>query len=102
MNWIKIVIAAMFEVGWVVGLTHASSVIEWILTAIAIVLSFYLLINASKSLPVGTAYAVFVGLGTTGVTIFDVLVFAWFEYWKSDSNFYFITWRNWIEVGYNK
>ncbi|MEM5396321.1 SMR family transporter [Staphylococcus gallinarum] len=76
MNWIKIVIAAMFEVGWVVGLTHASSAIEWLLTAIAIVLSFYLLINASKSLPVGTAYAVFVGLGTTGVMIFDVLVFA--------------------------
>ena len=40
MNWIKIVIAAMFEVGWVVGLTHASSAIEWLLTAIAIVLSF--------------------------------------------------------------
>lgn len=39
-------------------------------------LKFYLLINASKSLLVGTAYAVFVGLGTTGVTIFDVLVFA--------------------------
>ncbi|MCG7337932.1 SMR family transporter [Staphylococcus sp. ACRSN] len=76
MNWIKIIIAAVFEIGWVVGLTHASSTIEWLFTVIAIVLSFYLLINASKSLPVGTAYAVFVGLGTTGVTVFDFLVFA--------------------------
>ncbi|RIP34767.1 QacE family quaternary ammonium compound efflux SMR transporter [Staphylococcus gallinarum] len=75
MNWIKIIVAAVFEIGWVVGLTHASSAIEWMFTVIAIVLSFYLLINASKNLPVGTAYAVFVGLGTTGVTVFDFLVF---------------------------
>ena len=75
MNWIKIIVAAVFEIGWVVGLTHASSAIECMFTVIAIVLSFYLLINASKNLPVGTAYAVFVGLGTTGVTVFDFLVF---------------------------
>ena len=37
---VKIVIAALFEVGWVIGLTHASSVFEWILTVIAIFLSF--------------------------------------------------------------
>ena len=75
MNWLKIVIAALFEVGWVIGLTHASSVFEWILTVIAIFLSFYLLIDASKVLPVGTSYAVFVGLGTTGVTLADFIFF---------------------------
>ena len=75
MNWLKIIIASVFEVGWVIGLTHASSVFEWILTIIAIFLSFYLLIEASKVLPVGTSYAVFVGLGTTGVTLFDFLFF---------------------------
>jgi paired small multidrug resistance pump len=66
MNWLKIVIAALFEVGWVVGLTHASNTIEWLGTVIAIFLSFYLLIQASKVLPAGTTYAIFVGLGTTG------------------------------------
>ncbi|MBF0813775.1 DMT family transporter [Staphylococcus sp. KG4-3] len=75
MNWLKIIIASLFEVGWVIGLTHATSVIEWLFTMIAIFLSFYLLIEASKWLPVGSAYAVFVGLGTTGVTIFDFVFF---------------------------
>lgn len=75
MNWIKIIIGAIFEVGWVVGLTHANNTIEWILTVIAIVVSFYLLINASKYLPVGTSYAVYVGLGATGVTIVDFALF---------------------------
>ena len=36
MNWLKIVIAALFEVGWVIGLTHASNLMEWLGTVIAI------------------------------------------------------------------
>ena len=75
MNWIKIIIATFFEVGWVIGLTHASSWWEWLFTMIAIFVSFYLLVDASKVLPVGSAYAVFVGLGTTWVTLFDFLFF---------------------------
>lgn len=75
MNWIKIIIATFFEVGWVIGLTHASSWWESLFTMIAIFVSFYLLVDASKVLPVGTAYAVFVGLGTTWVTLFDFLFF---------------------------
>ncbi|MEB8127855.1 DMT family transporter [Staphylococcus succinus] len=75
MNWLKIIIASIFEVAWVVGLNHATTSLEWILTIIAIFMSFYLLIKASKILPVGTAYAIFVGLGTTGVTVLDFVVF---------------------------
>ncbi|MGW9985853.1 paired small multidrug resistance pump [Staphylococcus cohnii] len=45
------------------------------MTVIAIFLSFYLLIEASKVLPVGSSYAVFVGLGTTGVTLCDFIFF---------------------------
>lgn len=75
MNWLKIIIGAVFEVAWVVGLMHASNMIEWIVTVIAIVFSFYLLIDASKSLPVGTAYAVYVGLGASGVAIADFAIF---------------------------
>lgn len=49
MNWIKIIIASIFEIGWVLGLTHAKNPIEIIGTIIAIIISFYLLINASKN-----------------------------------------------------
>ncbi len=74
-SWLSIVIAAVFEVTWVIGLKHASSTLEWGGTIIAIVISFYLMIKAGEKLPVGTVYAVFVGLGTTGTIIVDALVF---------------------------
>ncbi|WP_414049923.1 DMT family transporter [Macrococcus animalis] len=75
MNWIKIIIAAIFEMCWVIGLAHADVWYEWLLTVISVSISFYLLLNASKYLPVGTSYAVFVGLGATLVTIADVVFF---------------------------
>jgi len=75
MNWIKLIIASLFETGWVIGLAHADSAVEWILTLVSVTCSFYLLLNATKYLPVGTAYAIFVGLGATLVTIVDVAVY---------------------------
>ncbi|MGJ5699779.1 DMT family transporter [Staphylococcus chromogenes] len=75
MNWLKVIVGAIFEVGWVVGLTHATTPLEWLLTVVAITLSFVLLLNATKHLPVGTAYATFVGLGTSGVTLMDFIIF---------------------------
>ncbi|UEX90032.1 DMT family transporter [Staphylococcus ratti] len=75
MNWIKLIIGACFEVAWVIGLTHATHLWEWALTVIAITFSFILLLNVTKQIPVGTAYATFVGLGTSGVTLVDFLVF---------------------------
>lgn len=74
-NWLKVIIAGVVEVGWVLGLKHATNVWQWGLTAVAIFISFYLLINASKALPVGTVYAVFVGIGTTGTVLADRLLF---------------------------
>ena len=74
-RWLQVFIAAIFEVGWVVGLKHASTSIEWALTIIALVVSFYLMINASSKLPVGTVYAIFVGLGTVGTVVTDILFF---------------------------
>ncbi|WP_079476683.1 DMT family transporter [Marinococcus halophilus] len=73
-NWIKVVIAAIFEVGWVIGLKHAESVWTWGGTVVCIIISFYLMIMAGRKLPVGTVYAVFVGLGTAG-TVFSGIVF---------------------------
>ena len=71
----KVFIAAFFEVFWVIGLKHADDVWTWIGTAVAIAVSFYLMIMAGKTLPVGTVYAVFVGLGTAGTVIADILFF---------------------------
>lgn len=75
MNWVKLILAALFETGWVIGLAHADSAIEWLLTLLNVTCSFYLLLNATKYLPVGTAYAIFVGLGATLVTVVDVAVY---------------------------
>ncbi len=73
-NWLKVFIAAFFEVGWVIGLKHADGLLEWTATVICIIVSFYLLIMAGEKLPVGTVYAVFVGLGTAG-TVFSGIIF---------------------------
>ncbi|MEG0254545.1 MAG: multidrug efflux SMR transporter [Vagococcus sp.] len=74
-SWLSIVIAAIFEVMWVIGLKHASTPLEWGGTLIAIFISFYLMIKAGEKLPVGTVYAVFVGLGTTGTILVDTFIF---------------------------
>ena len=74
-NWVKVFIAALFEVMWVIGLKHSDSVWSWIGTVLAIFISFYLMIMASRELPVGTVYAVFVGMGTAGTVLSEVLLF---------------------------
>ena len=74
-EWLKVFIAAFFEVFWVIGLKHADNTLEWIGTIICIAISFYLMIMAGKELPVGTVYAVFVGLGTAGTVCSDILFF---------------------------
>jgi len=74
-TWLSVIVAALFEVGWVIGLKHASGVLEWGATAIAIIVSFTLMIMASRSLPVGTVYAVFVGLGTAGTVLAEIMWF---------------------------
>lgn len=74
-DWIKVIIASFFEIGWVIGLKHANNIWEWSGTVICIVISFYLMIMAGKKLPVGTVYAIFVGLGTAGTVFADIIFF---------------------------
>lgn len=74
-TWTSVFVAAFFEVGWVVGLKHASSIPEWAFTLISIIISFYLMIMAGRNLAVGTVYAVFVGLGTAGTVLAEILLF---------------------------
>jgi len=74
-HWLIVVLGAIFEVSWVVGFKHATTPWEWLVPGIAVYLSFYFLIRASRHIPAGTAYAVFVGLGTLGTTSVGILAF---------------------------
>ncbi len=74
-NWLYIFIGGLIEVVWVSGLKHAATAGEWTLTAIGIAFSFYLIIQASRRLPVGTVYAVFTGLGTGGTVAAEMIIF---------------------------
>ncbi len=75
LDWLKVIIAAVFEVIWVIGLKHADNAGEWAMTIASIIVSFYAMINAGKKLPVGTVYAVFVGLGTAGTVLSELVLF---------------------------
>jgi len=74
-DWMKVFIAAFFEIFWVIGLKHADDFWTWTGTVIAIIISFYLMIMSGKKLPVGTVYAIFVGLGTAGTVFSEILFF---------------------------
>jgi len=74
-EWLKIIFAAMFEVGWVIGLKYSDSIVDWGITVVCIIVSFYFLIMSGKKLPVATSYTVFVGLGTAGTVLVDWLYF---------------------------
>ena len=73
LKWLKVILAGLVEIIWVTGLNNADSIFSWLFTLIFIILSFYLVINATKSLPVGTVYAIFVGIGAAGTVIVDIL-----------------------------
>jgi paired small multidrug resistance pump len=73
--WIFLLFAALFEIGWVTGLKHASAPLIWMGTVIAVLASFFLLYEAMKKLPVGTAYAVFAGMGTGGTVFVETVFF---------------------------
>lgn len=73
--WVLVIIAALFEIGWATGLKYADTGIEWVLTVIAIVTSFGLLVYVSTKMPASTVYAVFVGIGAVGTVIIDIVIF---------------------------
>ncbi|WP_436854703.1 DMT family transporter [Staphylococcus caeli] len=75
MQWFKVILAGLIEIVWVTGLNTADSLVSWIGTFIVIIISFFLVISACKTLPVGTVYAVFVGIGAVGTVIVDMILF---------------------------
>jgi len=71
-----LVVAGLFECGWAIGLKYTegfSRLVPSVLTIIAMAASFWLLSVAMKTIPVGTAYAVWTGIGAVGVAILGML-----------------------------
>lgn len=78
MSWIFLITAGMLEVGWAVGLKYSEGFTRlWpsVGTVVLMSLSFFLLAVAVKSLPIGTAYAVWTGIGAVGTVLLGILLF---------------------------
>lgn len=78
MSWIILFFAGLFEVGWAVGLKYTEGFtrpIPTALTVLAMAISLGLLGLAMKHLPLGTAYAIWTGIGAIGTVIAGVLLF---------------------------
>jgi quaternary ammonium compound-resistance protein SugE len=78
MNWFILIVAGVFEVGWAVGLKYTEGFTRpWptLWTVGAMVISLGLLGVALKTLPVGTAYAIWVGVGAAGTAVAGMLLF---------------------------
>ena len=77
MAWLLLILAGLLEIGWAVGLKYTEGFTKtWpsIGTATAMTLSIILLGIAMKTLPVGTAYAVWVGIGAVGTVILGIVL----------------------------
>ncbi|NLC61657.1 MAG: quaternary ammonium compound efflux SMR transporter SugE [Gammaproteobacteria bacterium] len=78
MSWTILFLTGLFEVAWAVGLKYTEGFTRlWpsVGTLAAMALSFYLLAAAMRSLPLGTAYAVWVGIGAIGTAILGIVLF---------------------------
>lgn len=78
MNWIILFGAGLLEIGWAIGLKYTDGLTKFwptLGTVLSLVASFFLLGLAIKTLPVGTAYAVWVGIGAVGTAIMGIVLF---------------------------
>ena len=78
MAWMNLIVAGIFEIGWAIGLKYTQGftrVLPSITTVGAMIVSFAFLSRALKTIPVGTAYAVWTGIGATGTAILGMAIF---------------------------
>ncbi|MXQ52500.1 DMT family transporter [Shimazuella alba] len=76
MAWIYLIIAGLFEMGWAIGLKYTQSftkLVPSIFTIICMIISLYLLSLSLKTLPIGTAYTIWTGIGAIGTVLFGML-----------------------------
>jgi quaternary ammonium compound-resistance protein SugE len=77
MAWIYLAIAGLFEIGWAIGLKYTQGftrLVPTVLTVASMVVSLGLLGLALKTLPVGTAYAIWTGIGTIGTAMLGIVL----------------------------
>lgn len=78
MAWLLLFVAGLLEVAWALGLKASHGFtrpLASVFTIIAMVASFYLLAQAMKVLPVGTAYAIWVGIGAVGTVVLGIVIY---------------------------
>lgn len=78
MHWIYLLVAGFFEVIWAIGLklSHGfTNIIFSALTILGMIASFYFLAIALKNIPLGTAYAVWTGIGIVGTVLLGIILF---------------------------
>ena len=78
LSWIVLVVAGLFEVCWAIGLKYTNGFTKLapsLFTLSTLAVSMYLLAKASQKLPIGTAYAVWVGIGAFGAAVMGILLF---------------------------
>lgn len=76
--WVLLFIAGLLEIGWAIGLKYTEGFTRlWasVATIAAMVVSMYMLALAARGLPIGTAYAVWTGIGATGTAIVGMILF---------------------------
>ena len=78
MVWFVLLLAGLMEIGWAIGLKYSHNFtrpVPSILTVVAMAISIWLLSYAMKTLPIGTAYAVWTGIGAVGTVILGIVLF---------------------------
>ncbi|ORT49682.1 molecular chaperone [Vibrio sp. qd031] len=78
MHWIILVVAGLLEIGWAIGLKYSQGFTKLgpsIATVCCLLFSIVLLGVSMKTLPVGTAYAIWVGIGAIGTALFGIVLF---------------------------
>lgn len=79
MAWLLLIVAGLFEVGWAIGLKYTEGFtrpLPTVLTVAAMVVSVYLLGIAVRTLPIGTGYAVWTGVGAAGTALLGIVLFS--------------------------
>ncbi len=78
MAWVYVLIASVFEISWAIGLKYSEGFTQLkatIFTIITMILSYVFLALGVKQLPIGTAYAVWTGIGAVGTVIYGMIYF---------------------------
>jgi quaternary ammonium compound-resistance protein SugE len=79
MDWLFLLIAGLFEVAWAIGLKYTDGFTRlWpsLLTVLAMILSFVFLAQALRTIPVGTGYAIWTGIGAVGTVALGIALFS--------------------------